>query len=311
MVRIALVALIAAGCNYSASFTDCTVKCTASLDCPEGLTCDENGLCRASIGAASCTALNDGRLADGDDRLDGNGDDANQDLDGDGVPNATDNCLAVANASQANEDGDSFGDLCDPCPPYTDNSDADGDGVGDACDPNPNASASPNHLRLFEGFHAAPPWTMSGTWTTSGDAIQVNAGSGAATLSTPAPSARETVSASVTVIASNAGGVPSIGVVDASISCRLMNNVSGTMPVVQLYDVSGQVQLASSAYEMTAGATYVVRQHRIDGAFTCDVGRGPTTKNVNGSATPSGTALDMRVFSAQARYQWIMVVTDD
>ena len=36
------------------------------------------------------------------------------DADGDGVMNATDNCSAVANADQADADGDEIGDACDP-----------------------------------------------------------------------------------------------------------------------------------------------------------------------------------------------------
>jgi large repetitive protein len=38
------------------------------------------------------------------------------DSDGDGVPNATDNCPSVPNPDQADADGDMKGDLCDPCP---------------------------------------------------------------------------------------------------------------------------------------------------------------------------------------------------
>src|SRR5204863_7702002 len=37
-----------------------------------------------------------------------------QDLDGDAVPEAEDNCPGLANPDQANLDGDSFGDACDP-----------------------------------------------------------------------------------------------------------------------------------------------------------------------------------------------------
>lgn len=36
------------------------------------------------------------------------------DYDGDGVPNSTDNCSCNPNANQANCDGDSRGDVCDP-----------------------------------------------------------------------------------------------------------------------------------------------------------------------------------------------------
>ncbi|HOW73601.1 MAG TPA: thrombospondin type 3 repeat-containing protein [Phycisphaerae bacterium] len=50
------------------------------------------------------------------------------DRDGDGVPDAKDNCAAIANANQANADGDAFGDACDICPQDAAN-DADQDGV--------------------------------------------------------------------------------------------------------------------------------------------------------------------------------------
>src|SRR5205814_6795045 len=38
------------------------------------------------------------------------------DRDGDGVPDAIDNCPAIPNSDQADADGDGVGDACDPCP---------------------------------------------------------------------------------------------------------------------------------------------------------------------------------------------------
>ena len=38
---------------------------------------------------------------------------AGADADGDGVPDARDNCAATANASQADADGDGVGDACE------------------------------------------------------------------------------------------------------------------------------------------------------------------------------------------------------
>ena len=72
------------------------------------------------------------------------------DSDGDGVPDDSDNCPAVANPLQEDFDSDGFGDVCDPdddndgvddtvdnCPIEfnPDQVDADLDGLGDACDP--------------------------------------------------------------------------------------------------------------------------------------------------------------------------------
>lgn len=78
------------------------------------------------------------------------------DGDGDGVPDAEDNCPAVANADQADADADGVGDVCDstptgdadgdgvddaadncPAAANADQADADGDGVGDVCDATP------------------------------------------------------------------------------------------------------------------------------------------------------------------------------
>src|SRR6185295_8072911 len=49
------------------------------------------------------------------------------DVDGDGL-GCNDNCPTVANANQANADGDALGDACDTCPGDAQN-DADNDGI--------------------------------------------------------------------------------------------------------------------------------------------------------------------------------------
>lgn len=58
------------------------------------------------------------------------------DADNDGVPNAVDNCMTVANAGQEDLDGDLVGDVCDNCPGISNplQEDADLDNIGDACD---------------------------------------------------------------------------------------------------------------------------------------------------------------------------------
>jgi len=80
------------------------------------------------------------------------------DTDGDGIPDAADDCPAVADPEQRDRDHDGVGDACqggplpdtdgdgvpdasDNCPtvPNPDQADRDGDGVGDACDDCPDA----------------------------------------------------------------------------------------------------------------------------------------------------------------------------
>ncbi len=58
------------------------------------------------------------------------------DVDGDGVPDITDNCPDIANANQADSDGDTIGNACDNCPTITNASQAnsDSDTLGNACD---------------------------------------------------------------------------------------------------------------------------------------------------------------------------------
>jgi hypothetical protein len=90
--------------------------------------------------------------------------DPQTDPDGDGVLGTADNCPALANADQLNEDGDARGDACDPCPGIGDgDGDSDRDGVGDACDPYPSTPG--DQLVWFSGFAEArlgPPagWSV-------------------------------------------------------------------------------------------------------------------------------------------------------
>ncbi|MEJ7602309.1 MAG: thrombospondin type 3 repeat-containing protein [Kofleriaceae bacterium] len=90
------------------------------------------------------------------------------DGDGDGIPDADDNCPALPNADQRNFDADPRGDSCDACPHLASDTDPDGDsdGVGDACDPRPETTGDTRLLwTAFQDANSIAGWTLSGgTW---------------------------------------------------------------------------------------------------------------------------------------------------
>lgn len=107
------------------------------------------------------------------------------DLDGDGIANADDNCSLKRNPTQHDEDGDRFGDACDNCPDIANPDQLDTsemrdqfpDGVGDACDLRPGLSG--DEIRAFYGFgdaSEADAFTGSG-WTIDADTLVATAAS--------------------------------------------------------------------------------------------------------------------------------------
>ena len=95
------------------------------------------------------------------------------DLDGDGLADAVDNCPAVPNLDQADNDGDRVGNACDGdndgdgvadgadnCPwvPNAGQQDGDSDGLGDACDPGCAAVTAKAGWTSSESSHWLQPW---------------------------------------------------------------------------------------------------------------------------------------------------------
>jgi hypothetical protein len=113
------------------------------------------------------------------------GPDANpDDVDGDGVLDASDNCPERYNADQHDEDGDGVGDVCDNCPTIANQNQADTtetsvpfqlpDGVGDACDLRPGLAGD----LMIEFFPFADrahdaAWTAAG-WVVGNDDATAN-----------------------------------------------------------------------------------------------------------------------------------------
>jgi hypothetical protein len=135
----------------------------------------------ASLGLAACNGvfgIEDTVLApvdlDGDGIVDAidnclelaNSDQA--DADGDGVGDACDSCVDATNAQQHDEDGDLIGDECDVCPAVRDfGDDPDSDGVGDQC----NGGRSPATRRRFDPFVVLPAGVAGAPWQELDDEV--------------------------------------------------------------------------------------------------------------------------------------------
>ena len=156
-----------------------------------GVACGEGGACPSGQTCVAGTCQRPGELTDAapepepepDAPVDGPPDD----VDGDGIANALDNCPDDANADQHDEDGDEVGDACDNCPHIANPDQADvregsagADGVGDACDPRPTQPG--DTIERFIGFHVMPPdVSTTGTWSLTSDAL-VHTGTGEASV---------------------------------------------------------------------------------------------------------------------------------
>lgn len=135
----------------------------------------------ANVDPPAVDAANDARL-DGRpiDAATGGGID---DVDGDGIADASDNCVSVPNLDQHDEDGDRVGDACDPCPQIANATlDTDGDGVADACDPHPTMAGDVLvEFSAFSGTGSLPAgWQHEGggaatDWTRGNDDLTIAA----------------------------------------------------------------------------------------------------------------------------------------
>jgi hypothetical protein len=128
------------------------------------------------------------------------------DTDNDGLVDSVDNCPAQANNDQHDEDADTFGDVCDPCPQLAAvQADGDGDSIGDGCDPHPATSG--DVLVRFDAFGgAAVPagWTAVigaiGDWSVSSDELRHTADGNPHVLRIGAGGAKTTIDLAVQIV---------------------------------------------------------------------------------------------------------------
>ncbi len=243
------------------------------------------------------------------------------DLDGDGIPNAADNCPTTPNPEQYNEDGDKFGDVCDPCPPVADDAplDTDGDGVADACDPRPTQPG--DTIVLFEGFHAALPaaWNQFGTWTVANDAASTDATGGHATLTIAGPtSGHVTVRAALTLDGIAATGDASVGVLDTydhttaprkGVHCHLTRWATSTPLAVVPLHAAPEVD---APYQMSVGQSYTLDQRHDGSNYSCVAHNGGAQQMVTVTSTlaPAVPEVGLRLTHTAATFQWLLVVSN-
>jgi hypothetical protein len=325
VIRSVAIAALALSCNYGASFRDCTITCSDVTGCPSGFSCVDT-FCRAA-GATTACAMggapgNDGAIGDGTTSMP-DGESCPGDLDCDGVPDGSDNCPTVANADQANEDGDRFGDVCDPCPPYVDADpviDTDGDGVSDQCDPRPTTPG--DKIVAFEGFaHGVPAgWTATGTWAPdgSGNLVVTDATALAALIAFGIASDHETISTTVTVTDAE----PSIGfgvvtdrVQGSGVWCEQAISLNGglaTNYLDLLYENVSVLDTTSDGVLTSSNELTLAIRHDLTD-FDCTIANGSASLDGSGAVSvPGGSAAVGLLATGKATmsFRWVMIVSN-
>jgi hypothetical protein len=246
------------------------------------------------------------------------------DPDGDGIASALDNCPTISNAGQFNEDTDKFGDACDPCPVDKNDVpvDPDGDGVSDSCDPHPNTAG--DKIVVFEGFHAPLPatWTVIGNAIIANDevALTVVAGNHSAVVPPGGPFANGTLSVSI-IVDAQVGQFDSAATIsmpydptdDQGVFCEMYAPMaqSSNGRYVSVWDSPAQMERGKNGFAWTTNTAYRLVQTRTGTNYVCNLIAGGQAHNANGStqSSPSPQKAAFATYGANARAQWMMVVT--
>lgn len=307
---------VAAGCtSANATFTcadssACTHQGVAGICEPDGFCSFPDATCQSgrrygdfSPAERAGQCVGGGEVVDDDD---------------DGIDDATDNCVGLANPTQHDEDGDGRGDACDPCPPFADGAvpdDADGDGVSDACDPDPTAA---NQILEFIGFDAGAPagWTTAGNgaWLyENDDARAISEGGNVAMLLRPSPTSPVTIMTALTLDALDTSGTRVAGVIDLydmtpdrGTSCVAIRTGTGQQLLMLSDTMTGDVY-GTSPMAVTAGTTATITSTRAGTTMTCATPQGMTTGMP--MFTPANPLLGLRARGVTVRFAWVLVVS--
>jgi hypothetical protein len=288
------------------------VPCGDQGACPSGQACIGT-VCLAHDPGIDAPSSSDGHITADDD-------------DGDGIPNAVDNCPAVANPDQANEDGDKFGDACDPCPVEANDtpSDPDGDGVADGCDPHPNTPG--DKLVVFEGFANGIPatWDVIGTTSMAAGAISLTTvANNHTSVVAPGMFANATVSASIQVDmqvgsfdSATTLTMPYDPASDNGIFCELYAPMASSsngryLDLYSSIDSINMGDVGNTGFSWQLATPYRVSLTRLGTKYTCAGLDGATNHSATGntSPTPATSRAAVAVYGANATVQWMMVVT--
>jgi len=246
---------------------------------------------------------------------------AGLDTDGDGVPDPVDNCPTVPNPTQDNEDGDRFGDACDPCPPYADAdpiADPDGDGVSGQCDPHPSTPG--DSIVLFDGFdHAEPAGALAiGTWTIANGSASVIGSLNAYTTMTfdsPAGSA-ETIATHMTIdglignppIGRGAGVVHEFDPANGDgVACAIGID-DCNVQVFAIVDDGANSLLTAAPTTVTVGSQASFASTRTGQGYHCVSSVSTAPEDTTDPYTSPTPKLGLYTRSASAHFDWVMIV---
>lgn len=243
------------------------------------------------------------------------------DRDGDGVPNASDNCPDKANPDQGDEDGDRLGDACDPCPVDASTADPDADGVAGICDPHPNDPG--DKIAAFQGFHGALPgdWRVVGSVTQGGDAMAITTPNKThAAIVAPMALTNGMVMTGVTIDqttgdfeAEISATIPYDPEQDQGIVCSLYSPraASTNNRTISLFDVLANKEAGFTSFGWQTATAYRIAMTRKDNAYTCVAGTDGNLKTVTGTtaSVPTVSKAGMAAFGANLRVAWLLVVT--